>query len=157
MKADRFFAQCLCPRKARIRNCAVRILPDSTDVYKLCADGCNPSDVLRSLLDRFELGWGVLQYTHQGDDRIPILKRLGKSFSETFSPSYINRHGRQKVVLWEGPFQFGVNLVGPQWGTGGSWMRFACGAKSLLPRLLRSTWFKFFALLTAVAMFEPKI
>ena len=69
----------------------------------ICPDGRasrrrpqQPSDILRSLpLDRFELSWKAMEYTHQRDDCIRILKRLGKGFSL----GYVNWHRRQEVVF----------------------------------------------------------
>jgi hypothetical protein len=47
---------------------------------ELCADGCSsPCDILLSLPSPcFELGWRAVEYTHERDDCIRILKRLGK-------------------------------------------------------------------------------
>ena len=107
MREDGFLAQCLSPR---VRNLAVWICPDSADMHKLCANGCGCScDVLCPFpLDCFELCCGALQYTHQGDDGIRILKRLGKGFSL----GHVNWHRRQKVVLWKCFFQFRIDVTG---------------------------------------------
>lgn len=84
----------------------MEIGPDGADMDELRADGrSSPCDILRSLpLDCFELGWRAMEHTHQRDDCVRILKRLGKGFSL----SYVNWHRRQEVVFWQRLFQFGV-------------------------------------------------
>ena len=87
----------------------MEICPDGADVDELRADSrSSPCDILRSLpLDCFELGWRAMEYTHQRDDRIRILKSLGKGFSI----SYVNWDRRQEVVFWQRLFQFGVYII----------------------------------------------